>query len=44
VLHAPKTGFETALTERSRATYVAVQAVDASGKVLKTSATVRAPS
>ena len=43
VLHTAKTGFETALTLQTRPKYAAVQAVDASGRVLATSATERVP-
>ena len=43
VAAAPKGGFETTLTASTTGGYVAVQALDAAGVVLGTSATVRAP-
>ncbi|WP_307821770.1 arylsulfotransferase family protein [Streptomyces coffeae] len=42
VRHAPRAGFETAVTTRGRGPYFQVKALDASGKVLRTSAVVRA--
>jgi hypothetical protein len=41
VLTAPKSGFETAIKASTTGPYVAVQALDASGNVLGTSATVK---
>ena len=42
VSSAPKTGFQTTISVPAGATYVAVQALDASGAVLATSHTVKA--
>ena len=41
VLTAPKSGFETTIKASTAGPYVAVQALDASGNVLGTSATVK---
>ncbi|QKV90690.1 aryl-sulfate sulfotransferase [Streptomyces sp. NA02950] len=41
VRHAPRSGFETAVTTRSRGPYFQVKALDASGKVLRASHVVK---
>ncbi len=42
--HAPRSGFETAVTTTATGPYFQVRAVDASGRVLKESKVVRRPS